>query len=139
MKTEEKAGMLFDFAVAMPDGFSYADVYHRFGWHRTSFMKTVRGLRLMFAGDRITLVCEPSNRPNAPHVYRLVGTYDAARPWVTNRVTNLESQLETVHAVAMTLTNATDGRTAEGRKVRKIERTIGRLIEDLADMAEIPS
>jgi hypothetical protein len=138
VRADEKAGLLYDLAVSKPEGFTYRDVEDKYGWHRTNFVETVRVLRLMFAGDRITLTCE-SQGFRKPWLYKLVGTYDDARPWTSNRIGDLETRLETVHAVAETLTNATDGRTTEGRKVRKIERTINRLMEDLAEIAEGPT
>lgn len=133
MKADERVGLLYDFAVSKPEGFTYLDVHREYGWHRTNFGRTVRALRLLFSGDAITLTCDRAAW-NMPHVYKLVGNYEAARPWVAGRVGDLESRLDTVHAVANTLTNATDGRTLEGRKVRRIKKTIGRLIEDLNEI-----
>lgn len=134
MTPEEKTDQLFDFAANRREGFTYVDVQEEFGWHRNDFLKVVRALRMMFKSDTITLTCEPQGS-HQPWLYKLVGTYDDARLWSANRIGDLESRLETVHAVAETLTKSTDGRSPEGRKVRKIERTIGRLIEDLADIA----
>lgn len=134
MKPAEKVSLLFDFAATKPEGFTYLDVDEKLGWSRDFFVRVARDLRLMFKGDTITLTCEPGGH-GLPWIYKLVGNYDGARPWATNRIGDMESRLETVHAVAETLVNATDGRSQDGRKARKVQRTIGRLIEDLADIS----
>ncbi|MDQ3307570.1 MAG: hypothetical protein M3499_04315 [Actinomycetota bacterium] len=132
-KTED-AGRLYDFAVRHPDGFTYVDVGRDFGWSRVYFYAVVRVVRSVFAGDAIALVCTPPTTGSEPWLYELVSTYDAARPWAVNRIGDMESRLDTVHGVASSLTNATDGRTMEGRKVRKIESTVGYLLRELADI-----
>ena len=96
--------------------------------------QVVRRLRLVFAGDDINLVCEPQML-REPWVYKLVGNVEDARSWSTNRISDIETRLETIQAVAESLTNATDGRTIEGRKARKIHRTLGYLIGELAEIA----
>lgn len=129
----EKMLWLYDFAGNCPDGFTHADVEAQFGWGRNDFFKVVRDLRLLFKDREITLVCDPQGQGELWR-YRLVGSYDEARQWATNRIHDLESRLETVGAVAEAIVNATDGRSIEGRKARKLQRVVGRLIEDLAEI-----
>lgn len=131
---DDEAGLLYDFAVDHPRGFIYEDAKDKFGWHYSRFIKVVRHLRQILSADEITLTATPQGQ-HERWLYMLVGTYDAARPWATNRVGDLETRLDTIHGVANTLTNATDGRSVEGKKARLIERTIRHLMENLNDLA----
>lgn len=130
-----QAEQLFDYAVSHYDGFTYKDIKRDLGWDRVHFYWIVRNLRRILAAeaDTINLICSP-NGQSQPWLYEFAGTYDDAAPWSRNRVRDLETRLVTINSVAHTLVNATDGRTAEGRKARKIRRTVTRLIEDLADI-----
>ena len=130
----ERVGDLFDYAVAHPDGFTYVDVENDLGWDRGLFSWVARNLRAEFADDSVNLICEPQGQYE-PWLYRLVGTADDARIWSTNRIADLEGRLHTMASVSESVKNATDGRTTEGRKARKINRTLVRLIEDLEDIA----
>ena len=137
MRRVEKVNELWDFAVAHPDGFTWADCADKFSWaaRRTEFFRIVRALRLTLGnGDSINLTCEP-NGPKQLWLYRLSGTYDAARPWTANRLGDMECRLETIAGVSKSLVAATDGRSADGRKARLIAKTVGRLTEDLQEMA----
>lgn len=130
-----QAEQLFGLAAKRIDGFTYQDIEHAFGWDRFHFYWVVSQLRRILAAeaDTINLICTPQGS-REPWLYELVGTYEDAAPWSQNRVGDLETRLVTIHSVASTLVNATDGRTVGGRKARKIRRTITRLIEDLADI-----
>jgi hypothetical protein len=129
----EQIAALFDFAADKPEGFTYIDVRATLGWQRDQFVKVARQLRLVFADDQINLVCEPQGSCE-PWRYKLVGNVEDARAWSSNRIGDIETRLETIKAVAETLTNATDGRTIEGRKARKIHRTLGYLIGELSEI-----
>jgi hypothetical protein len=130
---EDSVGLLFDYAVSKPEGFTYEDVEQDLGWPRERFFSVTRRFRRMFAEDQINLVCEPQEQ-REPWLYKLVGKYDDARLWATNRVEDLVSRTHTIHSVSRTLTNATDGRSTEGRKARLIERKMRQLIEELGDL-----
>ena len=132
-KATDDAGLLFDLAAVSPAGFSRADVEGKYGWSSTHFREVVHALRGLLAGDSINLVCAPAGHCQ-PWTYRLVGTWTDARPWAANRLGDLTTRLDTIHDVALSLVHATDGRTAEGRSSRLIERTTRHLIEDLSDL-----
>jgi len=134
VRAAEKIAALYDLAADRPEGFTYIDVEEHLGWGRQTFFGVVRQLRLVFADDEINLICEPDGYLE-PWRYKLVGNVDAARGWSTNRIGDIETRLETIQSVAETLTKATDGRTIEGRKARKIHRTLGYLIGELAEIA----
>jgi hypothetical protein len=129
----EDVEVLFDYAEAHPDGFDIHDVEDDLDWRREHLYAVGRALRLVFADDEINLICEP-NGYNKPWLYKLVGTYDDARVWATVRYRDMYSRLETTEAVATSLVNATDGRSIEGRKVRKIARTLSYLRAELVDI-----
>ena len=87
------------------------------------------------ANEEINVTSTP-NGHRRPWLYELTGNLEVARPWLTNRVGDLESRLETIESVANSLANATTRTTVEGKKARRIHRTISRLREDLADITE---
>jgi hypothetical protein len=130
----DNVGELFDYAVSKPNGFTWADVVEDLEWSRPKVNMVIRQLRLVLGGDDINLVAEPSGRYQ-PWIYRLVGTYGEAREWLDNRIHDMESRLELIHSVASSVTRAADGRSVQGRKARKIERTVGYLLRELADIA----
>jgi hypothetical protein len=140
MKRAEKVDELWDFAAAHPDGFTWADIRKECPWaaDRSHFFAIVRALRITIgAEDTINLVCEPQGSGEL-WLYRLVGTYDAARPWSANRLGDIESRLVTISGVSRSLVAATDGRSTDGRKSRLIAKVVDRLIEDLDEVIHGP-
>lgn len=131
-----RAALLFDFAVSKPNGFTLEDIEREFSWDRKTFFVAVRQLRTAMQGDdEINLVCNPRGSRQT-WLYRLVGNYTDAKPWMSNRMGDMERRLETVQGVASSIKNATDGRSKEGRKARKVLRTVSYLIEELAAIEE---
>jgi len=140
MKRAEKVDELWDFAVAHPDGFTWADLRDEYPWaaDRPSFFEVVRALRITIgAEDTINLVCEPQGTGELWR-YRLVGTHEAAGSWNANRLGDIESRLVTVAGVARSLVAGSDGRSVGGRKSRLIAKVVGRLIEDLDELVNGP-
>lgn len=142
MKRAEKIAALWDFAVSHPDGFTWADIRDQpWASDRPGFFSVVRGLRQTLGApkgdngqpDTINLVCTPQG-PGDLWKYQLVGTYEAARPWNANRLSDIERRLETIAGVSRSLVAATDGRSSDGRKARIIAKTVGRLVEDLEEL-----
>jgi hypothetical protein len=136
MRRAEKASELWDFAVSHPEGFTWADARKAFPWaaERSRFFATVRVLRTTLgAEDTINLICDPQG-PGELWRYRLVGTYNEARPWNAGRLGDMEARLETIAGVSRSLVAATDGRSTEGRKARLISKIVGRLVEDLREL-----
>lgn len=135
-KIEIDAGLLYDFAVSKPDGFTYADAVEEFGWDRAYFFAVVREVRLDLAGDSITLPCVPQGHGEL-WLYTLIGGSDeSGKKWQQNRIGDTESRLQTMEAVSSAIARDTDGRSVVGKKARKISRVIGRLIEDLDEINE---
>lgn len=133
MSKVDRAGQLYDYAVEHPEGFTYQDIERDFEWQRSEFVGVVRTLRAILADDEINLTCEPQGQ-GEPWLYKLIGSYDDARPWATNRIGDLETRLETIGSVSQTLVSATDGRSIEGRKARKMKSTLDYLRGELADI-----
>lgn len=134
MKSSEAIGQLFDYAVEHPDGFTYRDVENDLGWQRPYFTKIHRQLRILLGNDdQINLVCDPQGR-NEPWRYRLIGDVEGAKGWVGNRLRISESHITTTRAVTSSLIRATDGRTNDGRRARIMNRGLGRILEDLAEL-----
>lgn len=129
------AEKLFDFAIAHPEGFTNADFMSAYGVALPDFNKATNKLRKILADDTITLVCDPSGL-REKWTYRLVGTVEDGSPWVQNRLRDAESRFVTMASVASALVNSTDGRTADGRRARLIDKALRRLMEDLKEVAE---
>jgi phosphoribosylformylglycinamidine (FGAM) synthase-like amidotransferase family enzyme len=127
---ERDTETLYDYAVARPGGFTYADVYKDLQWERSRLIRTARQVRLLFHDDTVNLICDPQGF-RQPWLYRLVGNYDDARPWSANRAGDLEARLITMLAVAETTVHTTDGRTALGKRARLIHSTLGNLVVQL--------
>ena len=135
-RDEKDVELLYDYAQAKPEGFTYKDVARDLGWEdRSRLFRTARYVRLMFANDSINLVCEPQGQ-REPWRYRLVGTYAEARGWGGNRDRDLKTRVATICAVAKTLVHTTDGRTMEGKRARLVESTLSNLLVQLAAMQE---
>ncbi len=131
--TTVRAGELFDYAVEQPEGFESSDVCLELGWNKHQFEKAARQLRRILADDEINLVCANQGF-GKPSRYELVGDMNRAGPWIAGRLRSMESQLETVYNVSKSTINGSDGRTVDGKKARLINRHVGRLREDLADL-----
>jgi hypothetical protein len=134
MRASEGIGRLFDYAVEHPGGFTYRDIKDDLGWQRSYFFKISRKLRLMLGNDdQLNLVCETQGM-NQPWLYRLVGNVDGARNWVGSRLRDAETRITTIRAVCASLVTATDGRTADGRRSRIMNKGLTRILEDLAEL-----
>jgi hypothetical protein len=134
MRSSEAIGALFDYAVEHPGGFTYQDAMNDLGWQKPYFTRVHRQLRLLLGNDdQINLVCDPQGR-GEPWRYRLIGDIEGARGWVDNRLRDSESRVTTVRAITASLVRATDGRTNDGRRARIMNRGLGRILEDLAEL-----
>lgn len=131
--TVARAGDLFDYAVACPNGFEARQACRELNLNYHQFGRAVRALRKILADDDINLICKGQGF-GQPSRFELVGDLLRAGPWVSGRLRSLESQLETVLNVSTSLMNGSDGRTIEGKKARLINRHVGRLVEDLGDL-----
>lgn len=134
MTTDEKIQILWDYAVAHPDGFTRYDVERDIGWSNHELSHVARHLRRFLGDDEINLVATPQGRYEA-WLYSLTGSVEEAGPWNRNRLLDTESRLTTMHAVSQSLVSSTDGRSLEGRRARVMERSLRRLTEDLADLS----
>ena len=133
----DRVGELFDYLADQPEGVTIDDIAAELGVVYSRARKIVRKLRLLLGEtDQINLVCDPAGASER-WIYRLVGNLEAARPWIDTRLRDLEARLETSRAVAKSLISATDGRTNDGKRVRKIERALTRLLEDLEELSEV--
>ncbi len=64
------------------------------------------------------------------------GDPEVARFWITNRIRDCETRLHTQECVAESIANNTDARSTEGKKARKIFRTLHFLREELAELGQ---
>lgn len=132
---DTRRDMLFDLAVARPEGITVEDMMHEFEWGHHEANDAIRSLR-MFLGefDSINFPCDPQG-PGKRWIYRLTGSLDDAKPWVANRLGDGESRLRTMHAMMASIVQSSDGRSSDGRRARLIETGLRHLIEDLDNLA----
>ena len=117
---------LFGVLVAAPEGLTIYDIAEELGVSVPTARNAVRDLRIVFGQDSdINLTAQP--RPLMPWLYQLTGSYEQARPWVTNRLGDLESRLETIEAVSGSIARGAPEGTFEQRRAQEINRTIGDL------------
>jgi hypothetical protein len=138
VKVEDRILRMFDQLVANPDGVTIAELTAEQGTSTVMTRGVVRRLREACGQtDTINLVCEPDAAdPNGQWLYRLVGKLDDARWWLSNRIGDAESRIRTVQGVTASLARAADGRTAEGKRVRLMDRALTRLVEDLDELTD---
>lgn len=133
----EKVNDAFDLLAAKTDGLLSTELADALETTRSTVSRVVHDLRLVLGGtDTITVVTEPTGQ-SEPHRYRLVGNYEEARPWMTNRIGDLEARLETVEFSARAIANGADGRTKEFEKADKMQRTLKYLREELAAIDKV--
>lgn len=137
---EMRRDRLFDLVMvwgawSKANGFRVNDVMNSESWSHNHVRAAIHDLRLWMAdtGDKINLVCEPDGAYNQ-WLYYFTGDPAEAAIWIDNRDRDLVSRLETIKAVSATLVNATDGRTAQGKRVRKVERTVSYLLTELQEI-----
>jgi hypothetical protein len=129
---EKDTDLLFEYASNC-ESFTYDEVERDLGFSYGRFMRAARQVRILFASDRINLICEPAGSRER-WTYRLVGRYSDAAIWHGNRTRDLETRLVTILSLAESIVNATAARTKDGQRARIIKKALGRLIEDLSDM-----
>lgn len=134
-KRSKFEGALFDYATGKPDGFTNVQAMRDLGLKLYEFNKAKRDVVLAFEDDSCTLICEPNGK-GQPWVYRLVGDWDGAEPWATNRSKDLSGRLRTCAAMAQSIVQGTDGRTPEGKSARRFARRVTFLRDESLDLAE---
>ena len=132
MRRAIREGMLFDLLADNPDGLTITQIGAEFDLNKDYMRDVVRTLRLTLGEmDTINLVADNPGDGISEWAYRLVGTYDEARAYIQNRVTDLISRVTTQRAIAASLVRGSDGRTIEGKKAALVHRHLGRLLEDI--------
>lgn len=132
-KMDQHVSDLIDFLVASPEDVTIHEIADALQLSVRQAQGVVRSTRLWFeVSDTINLVCHPNGR--GPWLYSLVGDPTSTKEWSDRRVSHVDTELETIHAMLTTTVRNTDGRTIEGRKARIMERAVRRMLEDLADL-----
>lgn len=130
-RRREAANNLFDFlADTMDRWVTRQEVADHLNMSPRSIDRVVRDVRILLgATDSITVAARTN-----PGGYKLVGTYEDAREWVTGRLSDAEVRLESIRYSMQALVTGTDGRTMDGKKARLIEMTTRHLVEQLQAM-----
>lgn len=125
---------LYDLLVANPTGITVDDMMDLLDVSYETARKTIRDLRRFLGDDdEINVPCTP-NGMNERWLYTLEATLENSQEWISNRLGDAESRLETMAAMTASLVRSTDGRSIEGKKARILDRAFRRAAEDLADL-----
>lgn len=131
----EKVEQVFDYLAGHPDGATGDEMAAWLEVSKSTIQRVVHDLRIVLGGtDSITVTCEALGLPTEPHTYRLVGNLEDATGWLSARILEQEVRLETIEYSTASLVTGSDGRTLEGKKARKIHRTLKYLREELAEI-----
>lgn len=125
------ADALLEYAKSKPNGFTWVQAARHLGIkERSVFYGVVQQVRLDLADDEMTLTCAPEHG-RGPWTYRLVGMYEDAEAWATNRIGDAETRLHTMASYMAPVVRTTPDNTLDGQKARLIERGVRHLHEDL--------
>jgi hypothetical protein len=127
------SNLMFDLFMRHPSGVTIHDIANEVDVNLGVARRLVHKFRLEYGSEDINLVAEPSSYLD-PWLYRLVGTLDAAEPWVKNRLDDAATRIDTMAVVLGSIVRATPGNTRNGRRARIMERAMRRAQEDLADL-----
>jgi DNA-binding transcriptional regulator LsrR (DeoR family) len=116
-----------------PEGLSAADIARQMGVRLRVIRRDIRRLRRDVSVDNIPAV---PNGHRQPWLYFLTNEAQPNEAWAKNRVADMESRFLTQIGQAKTMVRVTNGRTVEGRKARKIERTLEYLMRELDEIAD---
>jgi len=132
------AGLVFDQLVAHPDGMTVPDFCEELSLPRRTIYKGIRDARMILAEDDTLFILSDPQGAREPWLYRLVDgamVIDASESgWVSNRIGDAQTRVQTIYAGMRVAARATDGRTRDGRKARVLARACGRLVEDLEEI-----
>lgn len=124
----------------IPDVYMTAEeVCDETGWSRAQFSQTVRDLRhALGAGDGTqTLLSEPDGF-RQPWLYSIrdgaVVVNGEESRWLPSRARYIETALMTAVAVVKPGVRDTDGRSAEGKILRRLLKDLNRSLEDVAEV-----
>jgi len=134
MKRRERMDVLFDILVASPEGITREECCQRAEIDRDQFFEGRRDLLewLVETDDTVSIVV--IDRPGQPSLYKLGSLIDEAKPHLASRIADLETRMRTSEHSVIPFVNATDGRTADGKRARVMRKYLTRLREDLDEL-----
>ena len=128
------AGALVDYARVHRRKFTAAQAAKELGVSVSWITKAIKIVRDIRVGDTSTLVCHPQGR-GLPWLYQLTRGPADFHWYQDYKLRDEETRMETSYHMAKTHRNvAPDARTIEGKRAKLMEKALGRLLEDLADL-----
>lgn len=131
-----RAGEVFDLLADAPNGLTIEELAAAMQTSLRAAQQAVHDVRMQLGGrDSINVVANPGR---GRWRYRLKGTYAEAAPWLRNRLQDLETRVDTIHAVASSIARNPYLEGDDRRKADLIESTLAQLQEALGPLnAEI--
>jgi len=131
------AYMLHDYALDHLDGWTIPAAAQELQTTRWVVEKAVRRLRQQLGEDgRTNLICTPGGA-GRPWVFTIATDREEAQEWARWSNLHAESRIETIRSVNASFVRGSRGNTIEGKKARYIDKFLGRLLEDLAELSEV--
>lgn len=122
---------LYEGLVANPDGLTIYEISELLDVPLRVARKVVTKLRLdLGEGDSITVPCKNNSKQR---LYFLSGTLDESQDWLTTRARFKASCIKTDVASLRSLITQADGRTKDGRVLKRLSTSVVRLDEDLSE------
>ena len=127
-----RAGEVFDLLAAAPNGLTIDEMATTMNISLRAAQQALRDVRIQLGTtDAINAVATPGR---GRWRYSLEGTYAEAGPWLRNRLRDLETRVETIHAVATSITRNPYLDSGDRHKVDLIESTTAQLLDALGTL-----
>lgn len=131
---EGLAVTLYEGLVSKPEGMTIYEIAELLDVSLPVARQVIRKLRLdLGEGDSINV---PIKNDGKERLYFLSGTLDDSQDWLSNRARFKAACIKVDIAALRSLMCSIDGRTKDGRVLRQLSTSVGRLEEDLSAYLE---
>lgn len=133
---ERRAGRIYDALATAPDGLTIRQLARELGEKAWTLRPAIRVLRVMLADNGDTISVPAIKQGGGLWKYKLVTGHEDTQEWVTNRVGDAETRMETIELTMLSVvqaeTEAVDSKLYA--KAKKIHRTLAYLRAELSEL-----
>jgi len=130
---EQRGADIVALLAASPAGLTLADLAATLHCTEAQVSTSIHWARRALADTDYNIVCDPPGYVGQ-WPYHLAATKAEAHEWNDNRMRDGKTRLVTIRAVAASIVVAAAPGSTEHREAVLIERSLTRLLEDLADI-----